>query len=370
MPPLPSQSANICTKAHATLLRALTRLTQVVYFRTPIRIKATFSSFCDSSFTNDVAQCRAENDVLGSAGPSTWHVFNSSVANALGVDPEYMYPSALAKQYVPEEFPSDSYDIAASFNSDPLWWFPTQEDPIGRPESKSWNANKAFTQQWSNQPDPATKLDNRVFDFEQIVLHEFLHGLGFISSWYPWMDSGSILPQGVDKAENDSVIGLAKPYLFNKWMADAGREIWMRDYEAVIAKEAEEVARRVIEDGEVASWEDVFRTTSAYNLSKIVYKSIATKPGALAIWYPIHSTTSDPIFFHYAILYTPKTYSPGSTFSHVDNGVYSGTGQFLMRAFGTGGVGLDGYVPKGEPIGEVVLGILRGMGYATALVPL
>ncbi len=56
----------------------------------------------------------------------------------------------------------------------------------------------------------------------------------------------------------------------------------------------------------------------------------------------------------------------------MDADYYDGTTEFLMRPYGTPNVGLDGFNPKARqgPLGTNVLGILRGMGYATAIGPI
>ncbi|KND00326.1 uncharacterized protein SPPG_04650 [Spizellomyces punctatus DAOM BR117] len=362
---LPRESDNTCTKAHATFLRAIERLQRVIYFQIPIRLQARFASLCPSDST--IASCRAKMDVLGSAGPSAWHGWDPSAAQALGVDPDYLYPSALAKQYAPDEFDGQTPDISASFNSDPLWWFPTIEHPIGSPNDNEWNADQAWTKQWGNiQQYLPVKLKGKVFDFEQIVLHELIHGLGFISSWYTWIDGDSILPSSLDTAANGTVLGLTKPYLFNKWMADTANGVWMKEYEAQIIAAAYQIAQTLPDD---AIWTQAFKASDAYKLPVRLFDTIATTPGAIAIYYPVRSYV-DNVVLRYAVLHTPSEFSDGSTFSHVDSGAYSGTGSYLMRPFGTPSTGLDAMRPVGEPIDEVVLGILRAMGYATALTPL
>ncbi|KAI9100685.1 hypothetical protein DFS34DRAFT_615417 [Phlyctochytrium arcticum] len=366
---LPSIQDNVCTKAHATFLRAMQRIQNVVYLQTPVVVEATISSFCASS--TNVATCRATTDVLGSAGPASWLEWNSTIADAVGVDADYLYPSALAKQYAPDEFPDpDSADITASFNSEPLWWFPTREDPIGNPESDSWNAKYAWASQWegySSNLRPA-KFKDRIFDFEQIVLHELLHGLGFISSWYTWADDDGILPSYGRVAGNGTFQGLAKPYIYNKWMMDVNKGIWMYEYERNITREVQRLATSMSLTS--TSWVNALKRSATYATCQDLYDRVATNLGALAVFYPISAGLPANVSLAFAVLYTPKTFSDGSTFSHLSPQAYSGSRNFLMRPFGTAGTSLDQFRPTGEPIGEIVLGILRSMGYATALQPL
>ncbi|KAI8816314.1 uncharacterized protein EV422DRAFT_571880 [Fimicolochytrium jonesii] len=61
----------------------------------------------------------------------------------------------------------------------------------------------------------------------------------------------------------------------------------------------------------------------------------------MAVYYPKYTgggaRSRAPVEMVYALLYTPAR-----------------------------GVGLDGYRPRGQPIGEVVQGVLAAMGYATS----
>ncbi|KAI8826862.1 uncharacterized protein EV422DRAFT_593381 [Fimicolochytrium jonesii] len=377
---LPGPDSNTCTKAHATILRALTRISHVIYLRTPITVSAQFFSFCaaaqtPSSTPDDLTQCRNAAEVLGSAGPAGWHEWNATAAGAVGVDAAYLYPSALARQYAPAELALQHQvvDISASFNSEPLWWFPTHDDPTGGaggPASTSdsdssasvWSAALAWARQWGGRVSPPTRLRGQIYDFEQICLHELVHGLGFMSSWFPYLSPTALLP-AAPLVLNGVNVGLSKEYVFNKWMRDVAGGRWMSEW-------AGEIYGAAGNGTGMEGWEETFRASGAYVVAERLYNRTATRPGAMAVYYPKYTgggaRSRAPVEMAYALLYTPARYSPGSTMSHVDNAVYSGTREVLMRAFGTSGVGLDGYRPRGEPIGEVVQGVLAAMGYATS----
>ncbi|KAI8925301.1 hypothetical protein BC831DRAFT_461494 [Entophlyctis helioformis] len=66
-------------------------------------------------------------------------------------------------------------------------------------------------------------------------------------------------------------------------------------------------------------------------------------------------------------MYTPSTYSSGSSLSHIDDRLYAGTSNYLMRPFSTGGSGMDAMRPSSPTgsIGDAILGIFRNMGYIT-----
>ncbi|TPX55708.1 hypothetical protein PhCBS80983_g05081 [Powellomyces hirtus] len=370
---LPPSTASTCTRAHASFLRAITRIANIVHLRHSIHVKASFASFCEqqtSSLSTAREKCRAEQGVLGSAGPAAWHEWNETTAEMLGTDHSYLYPSALARQYAPHAMQYQDYDIAASFNSEPLWYFATSDS-----DDSDWDANHQWHLQWSAKPNPPLKLRAVVYDFEQIVLHELLHGLGFISSWYPWLDNTSILPAAPLVLTDGTIVGLTKPWLFNKWMAHVPTRTWMRQYQQQILTTSADIANGIFNGSLIFpfnTWTAAFKNTPAYTTALYLYTHAAINPGAVATYFPkllpppYHRTTS-PLALHYAILYTPPEYSAGSTFSHLDSNTYRGTKQFLMRPFGTSGFGLDGMTPRGEPLGELVQGILGALGYATSM---
>ncbi|KAI9008365.1 hypothetical protein BC832DRAFT_421180 [Gaertneriomyces semiglobifer] len=369
-PPLASDADTLCVKAHQTFLRGIYRLAKVLYFREPITILASVHSFCPYP---DSPSCAESRRTLGSAGPAAWHTFNSDYAAELGVDANYSYPSALARQYVPDEVP-DGEDIGANFNADGIWWFPTVENRDGKPEAD-----------WMDR--------SKVYDFEQAVIHELMHGLGFISSWYTWYDDTVLLPSYLDASDSGEFLGLATPYIFNKWMADAATGTWMSEYEqnitAILSDLAEDVKQRgwTWDQNNYAIMQEV-RSSAAWEVGKHVMNGPATTLGRVAYWFPwrIFVSEDDEVTItdlRYAVLYTPTRFDIGSTLSHMDADFYQSTSEFLMRPYATAGTGLDGYRPvtkslfgmKGEwmdegPIGEAVLAIFRSMGYATALGPL
>ncbi|RKO91823.1 hypothetical protein BDK51DRAFT_45285 [Blyttiomyces helicus] len=294
---------------------------------------------------------------LGQAAPTSWHSWSASAAAMLGVDADYSYPRALARQYAPADpafADGTAGDVSAAFNSDASWWFPSDGD-AGVLEDEGFY-------------DDGDGRKAVKYDFEQIALHEMLHGLGFISSWYPWTGTAELLPSA-PVYEGESVEGLSRPFIFNRWMADAAGGAWMREHEATIVSSA-----RASAANNMSEWAVRFAATEGAAVAKALYAGVATTPGALRIWYPAGRSLE----LRFAILYTPSNFSVGSSISHLDDTFYGGTGQFLMRPYATGFGILDNIVPRRAavgnegpgPMGETVLGILRALGYSTALGPL
>ena len=120
-----------------SLERAARRIEKCIYLRTVVTINATFKSFCDDGGLNGPTvqgeACPVPDLTLGKANPTAWHVFTEDSALRNGLDPKYMYPSALAKQYVPDDLGlvGVSVDISSSFNSDVNWWFPGSSSGVG-----------------------------------------------------------------------------------------------------------------------------------------------------------------------------------------------------------------------------------------------
>jgi hypothetical protein len=178
-----------CVKVQKGLLRGAERLENVIHLRVPIRVKINYRSFCEDKGTANGTACSVRNPALGFAAPSYWQQFTAQEANSLGLDENYLYPSALARQYrnLTERDSSES-DISASFNSDYNFWFPTYKDRYGDPSSQIWGDTQNIKGGFYKQTDSYS------YDFEQIVLHEIIHGLGMLSSWGKWIDPLHIIP--------------------------------------------------------------------------------------------------------------------------------------------------------------------------------
>ncbi|KAJ3309509.1 hypothetical protein HDU93_005515, partial [Gonapodya sp. JEL0774] len=88
---------------------------------------------------------------------------------------------------------SDNFDVSAHFNSD-------------------------FN--WNLDDDPNQGIQQGDYQLEQIVFHETIHGLGFISSWYMWLAGSDnvLLPGYVIRNGSGYISGFSQPYIFNKFM--------------------------------------------------------------------------------------------------------------------------------------------------------
>ena len=196
-----------------------------------------------------------------------------------------------------------------------------------------------------------------------------IHGLGFVSGWYPWFGDDMYLPSFPKYSNNGSLLGLSQPFAFDRSLSDAIHGFWMKDYAAQIYKDFDEALQKAKNAKNEDLWMGVFNQTDGGRIAL----SLAAPGGPLVTlrglwsWYPyLEGSISQS---RYAILYTPTKYDFGSSGSHLDDVFYTGTSQYLMKPYASRDVGLDGYVPLNRlgPIAESTLGVLRAIGYSTLL---
>ncbi|KAJ3105389.1 hypothetical protein HDU97_008143 [Phlyctochytrium planicorne] len=321
-----------------------------------------------------------------------------------------MYPSALARQYEPNDPSFDDpnmIDISAAFNADAPWWFGGVEDDQGESISYEYQTRSQVDGYswsfWSQQPGDMPPYKKKVFDLEQVVMHELMHGLGIISSWYEWIGGDTLVPgypvlSEPTTSNNFSGISLSKSYIFDKFLFDSRAGIWMKSYAAGIRQEIWKIGKQIKpKTPSSPNWGDypwsnvsmLFTASDGWKLASYIRQVTAVTPRGLSFWYPAPNirqgsnpitrysnyhwpkTTGKGSRWRYAVLYTPLEYSGGSSISHLDASFYSGTAEYLMRPFGTSGTAVDNFTPQNRygPVGEHLLGILRALGYVTAIGP-
>ena len=187
-------------------------------------------------------------------------------------------------------------------------------------------------------------------------MHELIHGLGFITSWYPWLSfdprfQGLLVPGFVIRNDKGQISGLSKPYIFNKFISDDLNKMWLTDYQ----RDAYTVINQ-IRAGSDKDFMDALVESPAMDIFRKVTKSATTDKG-LVMWIPPN--------WDNLILYSPKSYSAGSTLSHVDNDIYRGTSDFLLRPFATSGVRMSSMDASNENWGIIgrVAEVLRVFGW-------
>ncbi|KAJ3038822.1 hypothetical protein HDV00_000310 [Rhizophlyctis rosea] len=385
-----SLTVEICQSAESSLMSTLTRITNVIYLPQGLTVNFTFGPYCNPSLPDPTSCGAKKGNTLGSAYPASYHTFPAGSGRKLGIDESYAYPRSLVRQYAPSSLTYGDIDIQAQLNSDANWWFPSTASTSNSSATTSASNFKTGDAQMHSdlwQPrslDPSEGSKSNVYDFSQIALHEILHGLGFFSSWAQGLGGEALLPFSITIDDSGNAT-LGMKYIFNKFLADATTGTWMKDYEAQIAKDAlgvkvENIARSMNAEVE---WKSRFFMTEGGRISQRLRQETSVTPGAVRFYYPVRwngskDGTDGGFEWRYANIHTPRNFSGVSSLSHLDSNYYDATTQFVMRSGGTPGAGLDAFMPGWAadgmegvgPIGEVVLQIMRAMGYATALGPL
>ena len=328
-----------CQKVLRTFVRAAKSIERNILIVVPITIDASYFSFCPTPYSSSFGTpCIGRDSTLGRASPVAMHIYNNQSAQDLGLDSEYGYPTSLARQYSPSDFSNFNKDIVAEFNSD-FNWYIEQQDPI-------WGKTITINGGFLNQSDSVS------YDLEQVSMHEFLHGMGFISSWGNWLNSvgtNSMLPSYVNRDFFGNVLGLLPPWIFCKTMSDGINNVWLSSYGKLISKQLD----ISISSGNL----NTFVNTTAYKTAQSLQSLFSTRNGIL-FWYPARSTNR----LTYSILNTPNTFQPGSSLSHLDHDFYNGA--TIMGPFAQRGIKLNDMIPGHRNyLDPQTLGILRTMGY-------
>ncbi|CAJ0879198.1 8860_t:CDS:2 [Entrophospora sp. SA101] len=226
---------------------------------------------------------------VGQAGPSRWIGMKSEDGIVR------LYPQSLVKQFQLKTNPEFSpADIIAEFNSDVDFWF----------------------------EDDATPIKPTQYGFLYMTLHEFIHGLGFVSIWDP----------------SPYFVTVNTTELLNKF-APKGTKFDSED--DFYAK---------------------FQNSAQYKIATDMLK-YATTPLSF-----VNNTANDQLFYLETSL---NPYQPGSSVSHVSQALYLKSIEFLMSYQEPQGKTLKDVIKNGGnyvggSIGPKFLSILESLGYATA----
>jgi hypothetical protein len=107
----------ICGKVSEALNRVATRLESVIFLSNVVTIKCDYISFCTSDDASKLGKpCEYAQNTLGHAVPKGWHHFNEDASRDLGLDPNYTYPSSLARQYAGTSIELDEFKHGTSIN--------------------------------------------------------------------------------------------------------------------------------------------------------------------------------------------------------------------------------------------------------------
>ncbi|KAI8140835.1 hypothetical protein BJV82DRAFT_542310 [Fennellomyces sp. T-0311] len=327
-----------CNKVASLLAKAGGYITSVLAFKTPVHVNASYLSFC-----KDLGQCTKRDGTIGTgqAYPAVSYLMQEGEATR-------MYPQALLKQY--KNLPSDvdwySYDMNAQFNSEIKWYFEDDSKPIAKDET----------------------------DLLNTIIHELIHGLGFVSAWsddtyerfsrydprakkfltpMP-LNPPNELPEVSESMESDSGVqpfwGFVE-FPFDKYLHV--NNVPLTDVTAALNKWGDgNVMFATIVDM-VNAWDDdqVFRKRA-----EDVYRA-ATQRGGITL-----------VIDNEAVLMMESSLDPfqdGSSLAHVDRTAYVNTDEFLMIYNAQRGVSLSDmmHVYKLGPLGPSLVQVMASMGY-------
>ncbi|KAG0170083.1 hypothetical protein DFQ28_002514 [Apophysomyces sp. BC1034] len=340
-----ASDAEECHKANATFIAAGELISAVLEFKTPIYVNATYLPFCEK-----LGECSTTKGIraIGQAYPAVSYLMTDRTDNTTR-----MYPQAILKQYtyIPIRPQWYSYDMNAQFNSDVAWYFANDTYPITQHQT----------------------------DLLRTTIHEFLHGLGFVSSWnadlherlLPYFPSltnfltpKSLIPPNELAAMSKNLQDSqgAQPFWgfvefpFDKLLVHNGQPLTNITH-ALNSWYGGNVLFGSILDM-VNAWYASDVRASAEN----VYK-MGTTPRDVAI--VINSTT---LWVETSLV----PFAGGSSFSHVDLELYQSSADYLMVYDASPGVDIATLTRlySHGPIGPKLIQTLIGLGYVVRGHPL
>ncbi|KAI8332849.1 hypothetical protein BC941DRAFT_455333 [Chlamydoabsidia padenii] len=178
-----------CSKVLGALQTAAQEFTLVVHLKTKLVIRAAYYEFCEHI---------CANDTYGLGAPSSQFTLPFKDG-----DMNFIYPQALAKQLSPYEYTTSwaYHDVMIELNHDPYMNVINMDTLLkhGDEDGNSYGNNSnnikwngtgipPFGKYWF-KGDPA--IQPYQIDFEYILLHEILHGMGFVSSWAAYFDNNA-----------------------------------------------------------------------------------------------------------------------------------------------------------------------------------
>ncbi|CAG8490771.1 11714_t:CDS:2 [Dentiscutata heterogama] len=325
-----SNDEKMCNKAKATFESVGRILTSKLLLNTRIGLKATFKPL--------------EGNLLGSASPSRTIPFRDEDGKIR------LYAQALAKQFQLNVHPEYApIDILADFNSNFPFWF--EGDPQIQPNQTG---------------------------FEELVLHELTHGLGFLSSWSnDYLDENSLFLtpniDGIiynvgDNIERNSEL-VFRGFLenaFDKYMVLTSDKTRTTELTSKLDKFLDGQDTKF---ASINEFKEKFKASPQFDIAKQMYTT-CIKPNSLGFLLNTSNSKNDVVVLETGI----DPFLSGSSLSHVDEKLFDNTSEFLMTFEQTPGRTLEDSIAasgsgkggKEEAIGPKILAILETLGFATS----
>nr|CAG8617224.1 3935_t:CDS:2 [Entrophospora candida] len=326
-----SQNADFCGKVKKSLGVTGETITKALMLKEPIVVDITFKPLSPG--------------VIGQTGVSRFIPLKGSD----GVD--RVYPQGLVKQFElpshPEFLPSD---IVAEFSSELNFWF----------------------------DDDTTPIANNQLSFSYMTLHEFMHGLGFLSLWDvndPQTQTAVIPPlnaKALDASQDP-------PLIFNGFIDGIfDRFVRVMATGKTLSDLTAELNTFAPKGTQFASLTEFSANFSASTQFKVVTDMLTTATTPLTLGFlpkgldfqtvTPNKTADDPFLYLETSL---NPYMPGSSLSHASQALYLKSFEFLMTfqeppAKTLAQAVIDGGNFAGGAIGPKLISVLESLGYATA----
>ncbi|KAI9225842.1 MAG: hypothetical protein DHS80DRAFT_25805 [Piptocephalis tieghemiana] len=171
---------DLCTKVQKAYESAGRRLAQLLQIKSPLRLKLSYKSFCDTDWG-------CGSSTLGQA----WAASYWEVGGKEGLDSAFLYPQALLKQLGLNSNTMNNFDIIAQFNAD---------------------QRKRY---WFDGDNKDNKPKKGQYEFEYLAIHELMHGLGYTTS-LAQRDGRSLVTPGTLVDGRNITMAFRKPYLFDR----------------------------------------------------------------------------------------------------------------------------------------------------------
>lgn len=214
------------------------------------------------------------------------------------------------------------------------------------------------------------KIRPNQYDCFGVILHELIHGLGFISSWDDSLESDAGLP----------TTGLTPDYLFYGKRFGGFLEYVFDRYVSIIDSKKKKIpisqyacklnnsVPALSPFSSLSKFADDVRSSSQWKYAKLVLKAATTNNGI--VFTPAkHSCWKQDIYLETCI----RPFATGSSISHVSKIKYGKTSDFIMTWKPLPGVTTDCLVKKGgnykSPLGPRVISVLETIGYPTEACP-
>ena len=270
-----------CTLAKTALKSAADKLATVLQIRKTINIQVGFRSFCPS-----VRRSCELRGVLGAAAPSSFFLGHR------GDQKSSWYPQGIVKQYATSKsITYEPFDLIAEFNADQSFYFASSGSSINRDE----------------------------IDFELVVMHEIIHGLGFFSTWqYYNQEVDSQIREPVfapamrldERGRTQGWLGLT---IFDTFLRDASTDTSLFDLGAKMT------SVNIKDQSLVNALSNILRNNDAKDAATVAFKAATSISGL------VFASNSRSIS-----LYAPKRYSSGSSVSHLNTNLFNSSAEFLM----------------------------------------